>query len=154
MENGNGRDHSQDAMPYVPESSGDATLLCICGWTASGPTDRAALGVLVAHATGDHHVIARRPMPEFNAGFAQNAAKRCFERAAFIERKLAASPIAGPSGAPSNQIDVAAQMVHFVREVSLALTSIIDLLLESRTGVPCLNPDPASPKTAGSHAAR
>jgi len=153
MESGNGRNGLKGITDEVVAASRDGrhAIACVCGFRAAGfIRSEDSMAVLAQHLADDHKIVARQPgIRDWNIGLAQLAAKRCLERAIDIETRLGASPIATADGRQANQIDVAGQMVHFVREVSLALSSILDLMVNARTGTHCLHPEgeaPARPK--------
>jgi hypothetical protein len=137
---GNGSEHAA-AIGNLP-GEGQYGCACFCGWKVEKvEAPEQGLGALVMHAYEAHGMIARREdLPAFNTKFAQESVKQCMKRARVIEGHLRASPLSGPDGRSAADVDVTEQLVNYLRESSLAMCAVLDLLLEARTGKPFLVP--------------
>lgn len=145
--------NTEPGVAVVPNQTQDA---CVgrcpeCSWR-DGPFEAPgqARAALMRHVQDKHKglVALLRPgystLPEFNEHRAQGSVKLCLNQAIRIEQAMQASPILGPNGEGAT-INVPAEMVQFMKSASLALSSVLDLLLEMRTGHAALKPAPPQP---------
>jgi hypothetical protein len=116
-----------------------------------------------AHASGLWHAWFRRApgapaaaysgqqqdhpeLDPFNEGFARRAAVSMFKQAQRIEAaKKPRSGLLIPDGIKAPPLDFNQELIRFMHDADMAIVAILDLILEARTGEPCLKPDPDAP---------
>ncbi len=128
-----------------------------CAWK-EGPCNSVqdAARATTSHVEKKHGAMVAflrgTPLPEVNEAFARKCVENLLGQKARIERARQGSRIVGPDGQGGPQVDIAQEMGRFIEAADLALMSILDLLVEMRTGKPVIRrtpqPEPEPPAEA------